>query len=514
MARLRVFGFVLFFVLFSLLTINTKFFAEEIRSDSVNYIFSDQEVQKDLDDFSRNPQGYQETAPLKKDGQGRLITSEYSYTPPQRKFSWRQIFMPWRNRNSSPNIDSEPTPNDADRDLMEDDSYVETIQAMDRLRSAQVTVKPWSDDYWAYYRGGAAARYADPRFPNAQSWKTNFNYISRNPFSAFFSAGKTDVLSATEKYDLLYDGSAGTLTTTAWNDGAGYFKETGRVETWMGLCHGWAPASYLTPRPARSVDVTAFDGKTRIRFYPSDIKALTTLLWANTRLNIRNAGGRCNEKTPRVDSAGRALNPDCRDTNPSTWHRAIVNRLGLNHRSFIMDSTWDYQVWNQPLISYRYRYFNPRTNSLSTNLKSATLHVSQMGRDRLARYRARGAAFIVGISMEVTYGMERRPDHRDSDGPEFDQIRTVLYNYDLELNSAGVVIGGEWHKKLHPDFIWTATKDSRPVTQNDLSIAGESLWDGKGAIPSHWKQHARNAAGRGQPLAKIVDSLISLSGTR
>ncbi|OQW46411.1 MAG: hypothetical protein A4S09_05425 [Proteobacteria bacterium SG_bin7] len=513
LASLRASALVLFFILFSLLEINTRLFAQE----RLLYVFSNQEVQKDLDNLSSNPTIYQETPPLKKNGFGRLITREFSHTPPQKKFSWRHIFMPWRgSRSVDSNIitNSEPNSNDADRDLMEDAQYVETIQAMDQLRTGQANVKPWSDDYWAYYRGGAAARYADPGFPNSQSWQVNSKYISQNPFYIFFPSGKINSLSATEKYDLLYDRTAGMLTASSWADGASYFKETGNVETWMGLCHGWAPASYLAPRPKRAVDVIAFDGRTTIRFYPSDIKALTTLLWANTRLNILSAGGRCNERSPRTDAVGRTVNPDCRDTNPSTWHRAIVNRLGLNRRSFIMDSTWDYQVWNQPLISYRYRYFNPRTNSLSPNLKSAALHISQMGGDRLARYRARGVNFIVGISMEVTYGMEKSPDHRENDGPEFDQIRTVLYNYDLELNSTGVVIGGEWHKKLHPDFIWTPTKDSRPVTQNDLSISGEALWDGKSSIPNHWKQHARNAAGHGQPLSKIIDSLNSLSEGR
>lgn len=482
-----------------------------IDTENSIYIFTNQEVQKELDSFTKNPKIYQETPPLKKDGQGRYVTMEYTYVPPQRKFSWRQIFFPPRN---NPRLDSEPTPNDSDRDLMEDGGYVETIQQMDRLRSGIAGVKPWSDDYWAYYRGGAGARYADPAFPNSNNWEQNYRYIKKNPFTAFFSGGRADNLSATEKYDLLYDGSAGVLTQSAWNDGQGYFRESGRVETWMGLCHGWAPASYLAPRPTRSVEVMAFDGKTTIRFYPADIKALTTLLWANARVQLRNAGGRCNERSPRTDGAGRAINPDCRDNNPSTWHRAIVNRLGLSKRSFVMDSTWDYQVWNQPLISYRYRYFNPQTKSLKEDLKSASVHVSQFGSDIFRRYRARGTSFVVGISMEVTYGMERRPDHRDTDGPEFDQVRTVLYNYDLELDSQGVVIGGEWHKKLHPDFLWTPTKDAKPLAQNDVPILGEPLWDGRSAIPSHWKTNARNSAGRGQPLAKIIDSLLAISGSR
>ena len=42
----------------------------------------------------------------------------------------------------------------------------------------------------------------------------------------------------------------------------------------MGICHGWAPAAFMVQRPTKMVEVLAADGKTKIKFYPSDIKAL------------------------------------------------------------------------------------------------------------------------------------------------------------------------------------------------------------------------------------------------
>jgi hypothetical protein len=483
--------------------------APSISSGTTTYLFSNGEVQKELDAYAHNPQTHQEQAPLKKDKWGNLIGNEEIAVPPEKKFALRRFGV---TNNNSHGIVSEPNANDSDKILMEDGGYIETISQMDGYRTGMVSVRPWSDDYWAYYRGGASARYADRSFPNSQAWETNFRYISSNPFTVMFTSGDVDSLSPTEKYDLLYDGQAGALTQNAWADGEHYYRSEGKVETWMGLCHGWAPAAYLAPRPSRAVTVTAFDGSTKIKFYPADLKALTTLLWANARLPLRNVGGRCNERTPSLDLAGRPVNPACLDNNPATWHRAVVNRVGLAKRSFVMDSTWDFQVWNQPIISYKYRYFSPQTNTLREDLRSAMVPVGSFSGDRLKRYRARGTSSVIGISMELTYGMERRPDHAETDGPQNDQVRTVLYNYDLELDANGVVIGGEWHKKLHPDFLWTPNKDARPLAADDQSLLGEPLWNGQGAIPSHWQQKAKNSAARGQPLAKIIDSLLAIGG--
>jgi len=57
------------------------------------------------------------------------------------------------------------------------------------------------------------------------------------------------------------------------------------VETWMGICHGWAPASYMLARPRRTLSLKSPDG-VLIRFFPSDVKALASLL-----RTLRNVDG-------------------------------------------------------------------------------------------------------------------------------------------------------------------------------------------------------------------------------
>ena len=100
--------------------------------------------------------------------------------------------------------------------------------------------------------------------------------------------------------------------------------------------------------PAKTVVVKNKDGL-EIPFYPSDIKGLGSLNFAKKRYPTRFIGGRCNTKGPQEDSNGRIIDQKCFDTNPGTWHQAVVNQIAISKRSFIMDATYDYEVWNQPV---------------------------------------------------------------------------------------------------------------------------------------------------------------------
>ncbi len=416
------------------------------------------------------------------------------------------------------NIYSEPARNDNPNDLLEDPQVVDSVTEMDAkgLRQGEANVKPWSDDYWPYYKGSLGARYNDPKFPSASDWQTNFDYIAANRMTTIFESSPEliDSLSPAEKYDLLFDKSKTTLTKSLWLEGAYYFKMFGKVEAWMGICHGWAAASYMTLRPEHFVDVVAFDGKTSIRFYPDDIKALQSLLWANAQPSAISIGGRCQEKDPKRDELGRTINRDCLDNNPASWHKTIVNRMGLHRRSFILDATYDYEVWNQPVVSYSYSYFNPETMESKDTLPEAKVKIADFANDQFKKFRAKNALSIIGIAMQVTYAVERRPTHSEFDGPKNDRTRTVMYAYDLELNGNDEVVGGEWYRLPRPDFLWTPVKDSKALSTNDYYLLNEPNWDGKTALPALWQKHATEAGRAGQPLAKVIDSLIELSKKR
>uniref|UniRef100_UPI0040573C22 hypothetical protein n=1 Tax=Candidatus Electronema sp. TaxID=2698783 RepID=UPI0040573C22 len=355
--------------------------------------------------------------------------------------------------------------NDQARNLV--DSYVHTsLQSMQAsgLMRARLSVTPWSDDYWGLYLGCLGKRYADPGFPHSQDWQENYSYVQSRPASGIVSSGSAaavNQLSPSEKYDILIGDSSFSLTRQMWADGERYQQQYGHVETWMGICHGWAPASYMAPRPAKAVTLTAADGRTQLTFYPSDIKALASLLWAKASPSVKFIGGRCNVPNPERDEIGRVIAQDCFDTNPGTWHLAVVNQLGASKRSMVMDVTFDYQVWNQPVVGYRYYHFNPKSMTYQSAISAAAVPRANFTNDKFARYRSSQTASVIGIEMYVSYTVETAPSHSMTDSPGSDAVQEVRYLYDLELDISGKIIGGEWRSKAHPDFLWTPPKGSQ-----------------------------------------------------
>jgi hypothetical protein len=411
---------------------------------------------------------------------------------------------------SPPQSYSVALPNDQASNLVDELRY-QSLEEMDAngLKSASLAEHPWSSTYWPLYLGLLADRYADPVFPASGDWKQNAAYIEQN-----LGTSVTDLLSPAEKYDLLVGDSSFTLTHSMLSEGQRYYQETGSVASWMGICHGWAPASYMMARPEHEIRVLAADGTTWINFYPSDIKGLESLLWAQGEAPIRTIGGRCNEQNPARDGLGRPSNPDCLDTNPGTWHLSVVNQIGVSKRSFIMDAEWTAQVWNQPIFSYSYSYFNPKTRQSVQALDDARVALSSFPEDRLRSVRSPAAVTLVGVNMDVTYTVETWPAQAKTDDPGHDALRTTHYQYDLEIDSTGRIIGGEWYEHDHPDFLWTPAPGAIAKSIGDklLDRAGDrESWTGETVISPNWRAAAKRSSAEGQPLGRVVDSLLGLS---
>jgi hypothetical protein len=381
------------------------------------------------------------------------------------------------------------------------------------LQRAALDETPWSDDYWPFYLGELGRRYADPNFPTSRDWAQNRRYVQEHPVQEILASGRQqaiDRLSPSEKYDLLVGDPAGALTAAMWEDGRRYYERYGQVETWMGICHGWAPAAYMLSRPRRAVTVKAADGRTDLRFYPSDIKALASLLWANAAPPTRFIGTRTDEKNPETDEVGRMVDPAVFDTNPGTWHMAAVNQIGVARRSFIIDATYDYEVWNQPVFGYEYAYFNPQSMRMVDSLAQATVMRAAFTNDRFRKYRTEGYASAAGVAMRVSYVVETEPRHAPTDDPSRDAVNSVDYIYDLELDARGRILGGEWYTNLHPDFLWTPPPGARARTPADRYATGR--WIPPAPMPASWRAAARRVAPSRMPLAKIVERLIELAG--
>ena len=406
---------------------------------------------------------------------------------------------------------SEPLYNDNIYDFIAPDPVIENLNEIQKLNISKARVKtmPWSDDYWPIYKGVLANRYADEGFRETYNWQEAKNYVERNP--ALNQNMIIDLLSPAEKYDLLISVTNFELTKKMWKQGEAYFNRTGMVERWMGICHGWAPASYMVERPQKAIEVPSFNGKHLIKFYPSDLKALASLLWATTNYKTKFVGGRCRANDPEVDDFNRPLATDCLDNNPATFHLALLNKIGLKAESFVMDATYDYEVWNQPIISYEYKYFHPETRREFNNYRDALIEIAEFSEDERRQFRAKKTKYIIGVNLTVEYGVETSPVQREFDSVEFDYSNTAEYRYDLEINSNFEIIGGEWHTSDHPDFIWTPTKNTKALTRPDLYLINKSLWEGKKPLSKSITGLAKKAAINGKPLAYLVQSLIKLS---
>ncbi|HEX2573066.1 MAG TPA: hypothetical protein VH877_26195 [Polyangia bacterium] len=486
-----------------------------------------EQTQEFLTRFDQNPRAAMAEKPAKFDDSGHPIDAPTGFSTPDiasgnyvlERDSLRKRFRTLVNGVliSLENILPGRAPienNDRPENLVDTLRYAKLADIESaNLRAAALAETPWSDDYWALYTGCVAKRYADPGFPMSENWQTNFDYVRQHSLDAVLRSGDAtaiDQLSPAEKYDLLVGSTTGALTQAMWNEGKWYQDRSGKVETWMGICHGWAPAAYMLPRPRKAVTVLAADGKTQLRFYPADIKALASLLWANAHTVARFVGGRSNDKNPATDSIGRPTSPAVFDNNPGTWHLSVVNQIGVAKRSFVMDATYDYEVWNQPIYAYRYTYFNPQSMRAVNTLQEATVARAQFTKDRFRRYRSPQAALVTGISMYVQYIAETEPSHDTTNAPSEDRVVTVRYMYDLEQNAQGGILGGEWYTGTrHPDFLWTPPPGARALTPADSVATG--TWPQGQPVPQAWRAAALRVADRSLPLAKIVEELVRLA---
>lgn len=372
--------------------------------------------------------------------------------------------------------------------------------------TAQLSEQPWSGDYFATYRGGLSARFAERGFPSSSRWSDYDAHFTRYLAEDYSVRPQLDELSAAEKYDLLVGDSNRTLTRWSIEQSASSVNPQGQIETWFGLCHGWAPAAYMDKRPRKTVSVRLENGQ-ELKFFPDDIKGLSTLLWSNARFGQLFVGGRCNDKNPRQDESGRIVSDDCWDTNPAVWHAAALNRMGVDKASFVMDATFDYEVWNQPVTAFKVQYFNPETRK-EGSIAESTIDLSSFSKDLFKKYRSPKSTSVVGVMMSVEYVSEISASHKLTDSSADDSTVWVDYFYDLELDAQGNLVGGEWYQNAHPDFLWSPTKSSKAKA---FSEQGLPAWDGQSPLSTKVKQVAAFESANGVPLRLIVEALTELA---
>lgn len=430
------------------------------------------------------------------------------------------------------------------------DQIVTNLREMDAqaLRRSNLDVKPWSDTFWPDLLGSVAHAYNERGAPGyILGWLTGLRYLSGRGSVhenwKNFTQATIDNLSPAEKYDLLI-GDTDFTFTKAVMEMVFARKRKGIAGTYAGICHGWSPASIQMERPEHAFTITGALGH-QIRFYPSDVKALMSFLWAKSyaQNHVKVEGWQCPYKADRnMTWKGRPLDPKCFDVNPAFFHMVTVNQIALNKRSFIVDRSWQRPVWNQPVHGFTYRYYNPYRSWYTENMEEARVKIGFRGVD-FPQFRSDRAKSIVGVEMVLHYTKETFPDHNETDSAANDMHDYMYLYYTLELDDDDNIIGGEWAANApsqdgggttgsendlrgwkmvdHPDIMWSIPPDLKAYSIADADIA-HLKWDGNAPAPAAFIEASKKASavmetgkdegiGRPQPLAKVVDVLLERS---
>jgi hypothetical protein len=310
----------------------------------------------------------------------------------------------------------------------------------------------WSDSYWPSYRGSIAYRW---NHPDPQPHRYRFHTSSELSHMSFKEISQ---LSPAELYDISQGDYNYSLTRKILS------MHGPRRAWWEGLCHGWAQAAANYPEPGKIIVVNP-DG-IRVPFGSSDVKALLTAhdsynsLGAYSRVADRcrlpgKVPGEDSERDPirTMPSAEVANSPECRGINAGSFHIVLTNLIGLHGKSFVADIDRFGDVWNQPIVSFESKVLGDEPIGPEHSLQGIQRRVRVQTRmvygEELqfwsAEKEAEGLKNFVSKDP-VTSTVHQKFKHKD-------------YDYILEMDGAGSIVGGEWISLTRPDFIWMKRRD-------------------------------------------------------
>ena len=314
-----------------------------------------------------------------------------------------------------------------------------------------------------------------------------------------------------------------TFTNQQKNVGQDDTDDKGNVESWMGICDGWSAASIMAPMPKDPVDVTGAEGII-VHWYPDDVRALLAATWADADFDSGFIGENCEAKVPELYPNGRLKDPKCWAANPAALTLALGNMIGQAKLSFVLDSSYDVQVWNQPMKAYSITYFNPMDptkRSKDWTTVATDYNAAFKAKDRFQNPLTRGKLGdagksddsgikkIVGVIATIVYLDES--DVNAGNTPGVESYTRTTYTYDLELSDSDgklVPTGGEWHRNSHPNFMWVPHKN---VVAKSSDEPSDLKYDPDEGPKDKLTKKAVKASGDGIPLCQVTKSLVDKS---
>lgn len=313
----------------------------------------------------------------------------------------------------------------------------------------------WSESFWPSKKGGIAFRW---NHPNPQP----FTYKLHTKEELLkMSEQQLSELSPAELYDISQGDYKYTLTRKVLKT----YKPTDLW--WEGICHGWALAASNYAEPDKNV-VTNKDG-IKVPFGSSDVKALLAHHDAyNAKGWNARVGDRCSangkvpgeaypdkDQFPNPPAKADAETEECMDINAGSFHIILANMIGVNSHGFVAEVDRFNDVWNQPVTSYESKVVD----------ESVPVYPAE---------RAYGVDKKIRIQTALSYGEElvfEGEKERPADfvsyvqkdpvtGTRAQAFSTRNYDYILELDNEGKIIGGTWISESRPDFVWLKARDT------------------------------------------------------
>ncbi|MGE3610421.1 MAG: hypothetical protein AB7I27_12600 [Bacteriovoracaceae bacterium] len=306
----------------------------------------------------------------------------------------------------------------------------------------------WSETYWPSNLGGIAYRWNNP---NPQPFKYHLNTKEE---LLKMSQSELAQLSPAELYDIAMGDYNYTLTKTTLS----HFST--RDLWWEGICHGWSQASSHYPEPDQVIVINPHGIK--VPFGSSDVKGLLAM---HEAYNYKGepygfVGGRCKVAGKVVGEGDdrdnytayppedQAESSDCRDVNAGSFHLILTNLIGIHGKGFVADVDRFNDVWNQPITNYTTEVIREEPIDANDGANGVTKKLRVKTRmtygEELKFYTPELAAqgkknFVSKLPVTMT---------------EHQEFRFKDYEYILELNSRGMIVGGEWMTSTRPDFMW------------------------------------------------------------
>lgn len=301
-----------------------------------------------------------------------------------------------------------------------------------------VNVNPWVGSYWPVYLDSINYRWAGPYSESAPA-KYERAFGGESVEDAVSRYHGLDIAAGRTCYN---HNQCGFGSMCGFRAGRGYGT---CVPLWWGICQAWATASILHAEPRHPV---TYNG---VEFNVMDLKALLSLSYYTA--DTKQISLRCELPSGSIpyDAVGRPTDASCRDSNPGTYHLLLANRIGIQGKAFIEDRTIDQDVWNQPVRAYRV----VRMQEVSIDTANSILGIG----NRNYPYNPQAQRFVYTMT-DVWFIRESAAEEDGYLGDHVDNYTfTDRYEYILELDRRGDIIGGEWvgkSKHDHPDFLWVA----------------------------------------------------------